>query len=38
MIILIVLTSENVNWLCESTIVSEFAGQTLYFHCFKKES
>ena len=38
MIILIILTSENVTWLCESTTVSEFAGQTLYFHCFKKES
>ena len=28
----------NVTWLCESIIVSEFAGQTLSFHCFKKES
>ena len=32
------LKSENVTWLCESTTVSEFAGQTLYLHCFKKES
>ena len=25
---------ENVTWLYESTIVSEFAGQTIYFHYF----
>ena len=30
MIILIILKSENVTWFCDSTIVSEFAGQMLY--------
>ena len=29
---------EKCHLVCEFTIVSELAGQTLCFHCFKKES